>query len=105
MCGIICYFGQTQGVKRILDALQLLEYRAPDSSGLAVINETGSYSVRRSVGTARQLIEKITAKPLYSFNNDHDPVRYAFRLVGTHIASRAHLNSNLMEAQIGRAHV
>jgi glucosamine 6-phosphate synthetase-like amidotransferase/phosphosugar isomerase protein len=65
MCGIICYFGQIQGVVHILEALRLLEYRAPDSSGLAVITEEGTYSVRRSVGTARQLIAEIATKPLY----------------------------------------
>ncbi len=65
MCGIICYFGQTQGVNHILEALRLLEYRAPDSSGLAVITEEGSYSVRRSVGTAHQLIAEMAHKPVY----------------------------------------
>jgi glucosamine 6-phosphate synthetase-like amidotransferase/phosphosugar isomerase protein len=180
MCGIICYYGQTQGVTHILEALHLLEYRAPDSSGLAVIDEYGSYSVRRSVGTAQQLTEKMAARPLYpiekidleiedliakqrlgislnelrdcscvagftqedlynsrglrigigdrgargfectdvprhkfssrlkgtlqkanaldSLDYDLDPVRHAFRLVGTHIASRADLDSDLMEA-------
>ena len=65
MCGIICYFGQTQGVIHILEALRLLEYRAPDSSGLAVITEEGNYSVRRCVGTARQLSAEIAHKPVY----------------------------------------
>ena len=65
MCGIICYFGQTQGVIHILEALRLLEYRAPDSSGLAVITEEGAYSVRRSVGTAHQLIAELAHKPVY----------------------------------------
>jgi len=65
MCGIICYYGQTQGVTHILEALHLLEYRAPDSSGIAIIDEHGSYSVRRSVGTAQHLTEKLAAKPLY----------------------------------------
>jgi glucosamine 6-phosphate synthetase-like amidotransferase/phosphosugar isomerase protein len=180
MCGIICYFGQTQGVIHILEALRLLEYRAPDSSGLAVITEEGTYSVRRSVGTARQLIAKMAHKPVYpnekidleiedllakqnlkisptklrdcsceqgytlediynprklkigigdrgacgfdcidgiqhkfssqmeytlkesgalpSPDFDQDPVRHAFRLVGGHIASRADLNPDLMNA-------
>jgi len=176
MCGIICYFGQTQGVIHILEALRLLEYRAPDSSGLAVITEEGTYSVRRSVGTARQLIAEISHKPVYTnekidleiedlfakqgknisptemrdcsckqgyslediYNSigigdrgarnfdctvatqrkfssqmehtlketgalpspdfDQDPVRHAFRLVGAHVASRADLNYDLMNA-------
>ena len=65
MCGIICYFGQTQGAIHIIEALRLLEYRAPDSSGLAVITEEGEYSVRRSVGTARQLMAEMAHKPVY----------------------------------------
>ena len=97
MCGIICYFGQTQGVNRILDALQLLEYKAPDSSGIAIIDEFGNYSVRRSAGNARQLVEKISANPLYPSSNSHDPVRHAFRLVGTHIASRTSLLPGVRE--------
>lgn len=66
MCGIVCFFGQSQGVAHVLEALRLLEYRAPDSSGLAVITENGCFSVRRSVGTARQLIEKMATNPLYA---------------------------------------
>jgi glucosamine 6-phosphate synthetase-like amidotransferase/phosphosugar isomerase protein len=179
MCGIICYFGQTQGVIHILEALRLLEYRAPDSSGLAVITEEGICSVRRSVGTARQLIAEMASRPLYPYEKtdleiddlfvkqgldlslsemrdcsctrgysleeiynsrglrigigdrgargfectdatqrkfssqmertlketgallspdlDQDPVRHAFRLVGAHVASRADLDSALME--------
>jgi glucosamine 6-phosphate synthetase-like amidotransferase/phosphosugar isomerase protein len=180
MCGIICYFGQTQGVIHILEALRLLEYRAPDSSGLAVITEEGTFSVRRSVGTARQLIAEMAHKPIYPkekidleiedlyakqglnptqsemrdcscaqgyslediYNSkglqigigdrgargfdctdgsqrkfssqmertlketralpspdfDQDPVRHAFRLVGAHVANRADLNPDLMNA-------
>jgi glucosamine 6-phosphate synthetase-like amidotransferase/phosphosugar isomerase protein len=180
MCGIICYFGQTQGVVHILEALRLLEYRAPDSSGLALITGEGTYSVRRSVGTVLQLIAEMAHRPIYpnekieleiedlvakqglnvslgkmrdcscaqgysleDFYNsrrlqigigdrgargldyidgiqrklssqmermlkeigalpspdfDQDPVRHAFRMVGAHIASRADLNPDLMNA-------
>ncbi len=97
MCGIICYYGQTHGVTYILEALRLLEYRAPDSSGIAVIDENGDYSVRRSVGTVQQLIKKMAAKPIYLSSNDDGPIQYAFRLVGAHIASRADLDSDLMD--------
>ena len=37
MCGIVSYFGPHDGVERVLNALELLTYRAPDSSGLAVL--------------------------------------------------------------------
>ncbi len=65
MCGIVCFFGQSQGVTRVLEALRLLEYRAPNSTGVVTITENGRFSIRRSVGTARQLIEKMAADPLY----------------------------------------
>jgi glucosamine 6-phosphate synthetase-like amidotransferase/phosphosugar isomerase protein len=65
MCGIVCYFGQADGIARVLEALHLLEYRAPDSSGLATIDENGRLAVRRSVGSPRRLVAKMSAEPLY----------------------------------------
>ena len=41
MCGIVSYFGPHDGVERVLNALELLTYRAPDSSGLAVLAADG----------------------------------------------------------------
>lgn len=65
MCGIVCYFGHSQGLDRVIEALSLLEYRAPDSSGVSLINEQGTFSLSRSVGTARQLIQHLIQNPLY----------------------------------------
>jgi len=65
MCGIVCYFGRSQGVTHVLEALRLLEYRAPDSTGVVTITENGRFSIRKSVGTARQLIENMARDPLY----------------------------------------
>ena len=42
MCGIVSYFGPNDGVDRVLNALELLAYRAPDSSGLAVMGGDSS---------------------------------------------------------------
>jgi glucosamine 6-phosphate synthetase-like amidotransferase/phosphosugar isomerase protein len=64
MCGNVSYFGLSGGVARVLDALQLLAYRAPDSSGLAVIDHQGRFAVRRAVGDSRSLRAKIEAEPL-----------------------------------------
>jgi glucosamine 6-phosphate synthetase-like amidotransferase/phosphosugar isomerase protein len=51
MCGIVCYFGQAAGVARVLEALRLLEYRAPDSAGLAALaGKNGELIVRRNGG-------------------------------------------------------
>jgi glucosamine 6-phosphate synthetase-like amidotransferase/phosphosugar isomerase protein len=66
MCGIVCFFGQAEGVPRVLEALHLLEYRAPDSAGLAAITESGQLAVRRSVGTPKCLVAKMAADPLYA---------------------------------------
>jgi glucosamine 6-phosphate synthetase-like amidotransferase/phosphosugar isomerase protein len=64
MCGIVSYFGPNDGVKRVLNALELLAYRAPDSSGLAVVAADGEFAVRRAVGTAAQLKAAIAANPM-----------------------------------------
>lgn len=64
MCGIVCFYGQAGGVTHVLDALELLAYRAPDSSGIAVIGEDGHFALRRAVGTGEQLREKIADQPL-----------------------------------------
>ena len=51
MCGIVCFFGHTDGVKRVIEALHLLEYRAPDSAGMAALTgRAGQLTTRRSVG-------------------------------------------------------
>lgn len=66
MCGIVCYYGQSEGVTRVLEALHLLEYRAPDSSGLAVVNGSGELRVSRSVGSPARLVARLAAEPLYA---------------------------------------
>ncbi len=66
MCGIVCFFGQAGGVTRVLEALHLLEYRAPDSSGLAALaGMHGAMTLCRSVGPARQLVTTMAVDPLY----------------------------------------
>ena len=64
MCGIVSYFGPHNGVERVLNALELLTYRAPDSSGLAVMGADGQLAVRRAVGTAADLREAMASDPL-----------------------------------------
>ncbi len=64
MCGIVCFYGQSNGINHVLDALELLSYRAPDSSGIAVLGEDGCFALRRAVGTSAQLQEKIAEQPL-----------------------------------------
>lgn len=64
MCGIVSYFGPNDGVERVLSTLELLTYRAPDSSGLAVLAADGEMAVRQAVGTAVHLKQAIAANPL-----------------------------------------
>lgn len=64
MCGNVSYIGAGNGVGKVLNALQLLEYRAPDSSGLALLGEDGRLHLRRTVGNGRQLRGQIAAAPL-----------------------------------------
>ncbi len=66
MCGIVCFFGHAEGVTRVLEALHLLEYRAPDSAGVAALaGENGTLTVRRSVGPPKRLVETMAGHPLY----------------------------------------
>ncbi len=64
MCGIVSYYGPHDGVERVLNALELLTYRAPDSSGLAVLAADGQLAVRRAVGTAAELKAAIASDRL-----------------------------------------
>gem|GEM_PF-1261630 len=66
MCGIVTFWGQFDGVSHVLEALHLLQYRAPDSSGVATLRAGGTFALRRSVGTPRRLLELLAADPLYS---------------------------------------
>ena len=59
MCGIVCFYGRSDGVNRVLNALDLLAYRAPDSSGIGVVGVDGQFSIRRAVGTSEQLRAKL----------------------------------------------
>lgn len=72
MCGIVSYWGQGDGVNRVLQALRLLQYRAPDSAGVAVLNADGEFVLRRSVGGPLNLLHKIDANPLFMAKSTGD---------------------------------
>ena len=65
MCGIVAFWGQNGAVGNVLEALYLLQYRAPDSSGLALLDAAGVIILRRSVGAPANLVRRIAAHPLY----------------------------------------
>lgn len=72
MCGIVTLWGQNRAVRCVLEALYLLQYRAPDSSGLAVLGVDGNFVLRRSVGTPARLVEHIASHPLFQLAGQAD---------------------------------
>jgi len=69
MCGIVSFFGQSDGLIRVLEALHLLEYRAPDSAGVATLTgPAGEFAVRRAVGATRRLVETLSKQPLFALS-------------------------------------
>jgi glucosamine 6-phosphate synthetase-like amidotransferase/phosphosugar isomerase protein len=64
MCGIVVLFGQKNGVLHVLEALHLLEYRAPDSSGLGLVDSRGQLAVRRCVGSPAKLLAELGKTPI-----------------------------------------
>lgn len=66
MCGIVTFWGRYEGLSHVLEALHLLQYRAPDSSGVAAIRADGSFAVRRSVGGPGRLIQRLANRPLFA---------------------------------------
>jgi glucosamine 6-phosphate synthetase-like amidotransferase/phosphosugar isomerase protein len=95
MCGIVTYLGPNDGVRRVLDALTLLTYRAPDASGIAVLNDSdddvdGRFAIRRVVGDSQQLQAELVHNPLPP---NHGPIvvghgRWA--MVGANSISNTH---------------
>ena len=65
MCGIVGYTGKQSVAKRILDALELLEYRGYDSAGMAIVDETnGQVQIRKRAGRVADLEKVWKANPV-----------------------------------------
>ncbi len=62
MCGIIGMAGKTKALPMLLEGLERLEYRGYDSAGVAVIDDTGEISVRKTKGRISALREFIESK-------------------------------------------
>jgi glutamine--fructose-6-phosphate transaminase (EC 2.6.1.16) len=63
MCGIVGYTGKRRAIFILLEALERLEYRGYDSSGIALL-EDGRIFVDKKVGKIRELIKSLWAKEL-----------------------------------------
>ncbi|ADC88793.1 glucosamine/fructose-6-phosphate aminotransferase, isomerizing [Thermocrinis albus DSM 14484] len=63
MCGIVGYTGRSSALLILLEALERLEYRGYDSSGVAII-EKGKLFVEKKVGKIRELVRSLWGKTL-----------------------------------------
>jgi glutamine---fructose-6-phosphate transaminase (isomerizing) len=59
MCGIVGYVGQRPACRVVMDALRRMEYRGYDSSGIALVDESGALTVRRRAGRLANLEEAV----------------------------------------------
>lgn len=60
MCGIVGYVGNKSALKVLLEGLRKLEYRGYDSSGVALVGDSGIFR-ERSVGKISQLDQALAA--------------------------------------------
>jgi len=65
MCGIVGYTGKRRAVFILLEALERLEYRGYDSSGIALL-EDGRIYVDKKVGKIRELIRSLWGRELHA---------------------------------------
>jgi glutamine---fructose-6-phosphate transaminase (isomerizing) len=63
MCGIVGYVGQQPACQVVMDALRRMEYRGYDSSGIALVDGSGTLTVRRRAGRLANLEEAIAESP------------------------------------------
>ena len=63
MCGIIGYYGNKEITPILLDGLQRLEYRGYDSSGIAIMGNSGIYTEKKS-GKVSELAKNINTSKI-----------------------------------------
>lgn len=63
MCGIIGYVGKASAAPILIDGLKRLEYRGYDSSGMAVLSDTNSITLRKKSGRIANLKALLGLEP------------------------------------------
>jgi len=64
MCGIVGYVGFRRATDLVLEGLRRLEYRGYDSSGLAILDDSGALQVVKAAGRLGRLEALVAADPL-----------------------------------------
>ena len=64
MCGIVCYIGQRRAYDILIQGLHRLEYRGYDSSGVAMITDSGELNIYKSKGKVEALEHFASSKDL-----------------------------------------
>lgn len=64
MCGIVGYLGNKEAYPVLLKGLHRLEYRGYDSSGIALLSDSGELNIYKSKGKVSQLEELTTGKDI-----------------------------------------
>ena len=63
MCGIAGYVGERDAVPNILDALDQLQYRGYDSSGIALVTPSGALECYRALGSVSVMRSQVAVAP------------------------------------------
>lgn len=92
MCGIVGFAGRKQAAPVLIDGLKKLEYRGYDSSGVAVMDETGKIEVVKAKGRLSALVDKTNGGKALSGNVGVGHTRWATHGEPNDVNSHPHLS-------------
>lgn len=93
MCGIVGFAGRKQAAPVLIDGLKKLEYRGYDSSGVAVMDETGKIEVVKAKGRLSALVDKTDGGKALSGNVGVGHTRWATHGEPNDVNSHPHLRA------------
>lgn len=92
MCGIVCYKGNLNARKVIIEGLERLEYRGYDSAGISLIKD-GKISTVKKSGKVRVLKNELEKNPIEG-NLGIGHIRWATHGGPSDVNSHPHLSNN-----------